>query len=56
MLGMMLIDLPSSEVVVVSEVVDNISHFGGASCVFFDLGISESFLQVLFVVAVLPLL
>ena len=53
MLGMTLIDLPLTEFVVVSEVVDNISHCGGARCVFLDLGISESLLQLLFVVVVL---
>ena len=52
MLGMTLIDLSLSEVVVVSEVVDNISHCGGARCIFFDLGISESFLQLLFVAVI----
>ena len=31
---MRLIDLPLSEVVVVSEVIDNMSHCGGARCVF----------------------
>ena len=50
MLGMILIDLPLSEVAVVSEVIDNISHCGSARCVFFDLGISES---LFFVVVVL---
>ena len=50
MLGMMLIDLSLSEVVVVSEFVDNMPHCGGARFVFFDLGISESLLQLLFVV------
>ena len=42
MFGMTLIDLPLSEVAVVSAVVDNIFNCGGAICVFFDLGISES--------------
>ena len=55
-LGMTLIDLPLSEVVVVSEVVNNMSHCGGARCVFFGLGVSESLLQLLFVVVVLQLL
>ena len=49
MLRMTLIDLSLSEVVVISEVVDNMSHCGGARCAFFDLGISESLLQLLFV-------
>ena len=56
MLGIALIDLTLSEVVVVSEVVDNMSHCGGARCVFFDRGISESLLQLLFVIVVLHLL
>ena len=50
---MTLIDLPLSEAVVVSEVVDNIFHCGGARRVFFDLGISESLLQLLLVVVVM---
>ena len=50
---MTLIDLPLS---VVSGVVDKISHCGGARSVFFDLGISESLLELLFVVVVLHLL
>ena len=55
---MTLIDFPLSElvVVVVVEVVDNMSHCGGARCVFFDIGVSESLLQLLFVVVVLQLL
>ena len=56
MLGKTLIDLPLSKFVVVSEVVDNMSQCGGTKCVFFDLGISESLLQLLFVVAVLQYL
>ena len=56
MLSMTLIDLPLSEFVVVSKVVDNMSHYGGARCVFFDLGISESLLQPLSGVVVLQLL
>ena len=55
-LAMMLIDLSLSEVVVVSEVVDNMSHCGGPKCVLFGLGISESLLKLLFVVVVLQLL
>ena len=39
MVGMMLVDLPLSEVVVVSEVV-NMSHCGVARHVFFGLGMS----------------
>ena len=54
-LDMTLIDLPLSEVVVVSQVVD-MSHYGGARCVFFHLGISESLLKLLFVAKVLQLL
>ena len=56
MLGMTLIDLPLSELVVVSNVVDNMSHYDGARCAFFDLGISESLLQPLSGVVVLQLL
>ena len=53
MLGMTLIDLALSEFFVVSKVVDNMSHCGGAICVFFEFGILESLLQLLFVVMVL---
>ena len=53
---MMLINLPLSEVVIVSEVVDNMSHCSDAICGFFDLGIAESLLQLFFVVVVLQLL
>ena len=56
MLGMTLIDLSLSDVVVVSEVADNVFHCGSARCVLFDFGISESLLQLLFVVVVLQLL
>ena len=56
MLGMTLIDLPLTEFVVILEIVDNMSHCGGARCVFFQRGISESLLQLLFVVVVLQLL
>ena len=52
---MTLVDLTLSEVVVVSEVVDNMSHCG-ARCVFFGLGVSESLLKLLLVVVVLQLL
>ena len=45
---MTLIDLPLSELVVESEVVDNMSYCGGARCVFFDFCISESLLQLVF--------
>ena len=55
MLRMTLIDLSLSEVVVISEAVD-MSHCGGARCAFFDLGISESLLPLLFVAVVLQLL
>ena len=56
MLRMTLIDLSLSEVVVISEAVDNMSHCGGARCAFFNLGISESLLPLLFVAVVLQLL
>ena len=55
MVGMMLVDLPLSEVVVVSEVV-NMSHYGVARHVFFGLGMSESLLQLLFLVVAFQLL
>ena len=52
---MTLIDLPLSELVAESEVVDNMSYCGGARCVFFGLGISESLLQLVFLALVLQL-
>ena len=36
-LGMTLIDLPLSEFVTVSEVVDNMSYYGDTKCVLFDI-------------------
>ena len=56
MLGMTLIDLPLSELVVVSKFVDNLCHCRGARCVLFDLGISEPLLQLVFLVVVLQFL
>ena len=56
MFGTTLINLPLSDFVVVSEVVDSMSHCGGARCVFFGLGISESLLRLFFVIVVLKLL
>ena len=55
MFGMTLIDPPLLEVVVLSEVFDNMTPCGVARYVFY-LGISESLLQLLFVETVLQLL
>ena len=49
---MLLFDLSLSRFVVVSKVVDNMSYCGGARCVLFEHGISESLLLLLLVVAV----